>query len=210
MAAEPPMVALFTRVPVAGRVKTRLASVVGDAAALEVQRSLLDRTIRVVIGSKLDAELWIDGDLLGLPVHPFVVRHQRGGDLGERMLDVFTDVYARNRAAILIGSDCPVIDAAYLNSAAAALADGADVVIGPVEDGGYVLIGMARPQPELLIGMKWSAPSVSAETLRRAAIAELRTVVLNELWDIDDATGLRRWQTLQGAKPDPRPSRSSE
>ena len=210
MATEPAIVALFTRVPAAGRVKTRLARVVGDAIALEAQRALLDRTIRAVLDSKLDAELWIDGDPLGLPLHPFAVRRQRDGDLGERMLDVFTDIHARGRAAIVIGSDCPVIDAAYLHSAETALAEGADVVIGPVQDGGYVLIGMARPQPALLIGMTWSTPSVCDETLRRAATLSLRTVMLGELWDVDDAADLRRWAALDAAIPDPQPWRSSE
>ncbi len=210
MAAEPPIVALFTRVPEAGRVKTRLARTVGDAAALAVQHALLRRTIRAVVDSKLDAELWIDGHPIGLPLHPFAVRHQCEGDLGARMLDVFTDMYARGRPAIVIGSDCPVIDAAYLHSAAAALKDGADVVIGPVADGGYVLLGLARPQPGLLLGMTWSTPSVCAETLRRAVVAGLRTLVLRELWDVDDEPGLNRWQALEAAIPGLPPSRSSE
>jgi uncharacterized protein len=181
-------------VPALGRVKTRLARVVGDVAALELQRVLLERTLRAVIESALDAELWIDGDPLGLPPHPFPVRTQCDGDLGERMFEVCADIGARGHAAIVIGSDCPVLDATYLHSAAAALADGADVVIGPVEDGGYVLIGMSRPRPELLLRMTWSTPSVHSETLARAKAAGLRTVVLEQLWDVDDAAGLRRWR----------------
>jgi hypothetical protein len=70
-----------------------------------------------VIDSGLDAELWIDGDPDALPPHPFEVREQQGGDLGERMLAVCTDIAARKRAPILVGSDCPVLDASYLCTA---------------------------------------------------------------------------------------------
>ena len=45
--------------------------------------------------------------------------------------------------AILIGTDCPALDVAYLARAVAALDDHA-AVFGPAEDGGYVLVGLAR------------------------------------------------------------------
>jgi glycosyltransferase A (GT-A) superfamily protein (DUF2064 family) len=118
------------------------------------------------------------------------------------LLAVCADIAARNRAPIVIGSDCPVLDAEYLQSAAETLAGGADAVIGPVADGGYVLIGMARPYPELFLRMTWSTPTVHAQTLQRAAAAGLRTVVLRELWDVDDAAGLRRWRELESSKRD--------
>ena len=191
---------MFTRVPSLGRVKTRLARVVGEVAALELQRVLLERTIRTLIESNLDAELWIDGDRNGLPPHPFEVHYQPDGDLGERMLAVCIDIAARERSPIVIGSDCPVLDAAYLRSAAAALAR-ADLVTGPVADGGYVLIGMSQPRADLFLRMVWSTPTVHAETLARADAAGLRTIVLNELWDVDDAAGLRRWRELAGTSP---------
>ncbi len=188
--------------PSIGRVKTRLARVVGDAAALELQRVMLERTLGALIDSKLDAELWIDGDPDALPPHPFRVHAQPEGDLGERMLAVCADIAARDRAPIVIGSDCPVLDAEYLRSAVEALAGGADAVIGPVADGGYVLVGMARPHPELFLRMTWSTSTVHAQTLQRAEAAGLRTVVLRELWDVDDAAGLRRWREFESSKRD--------
>jgi len=87
--------------------------------------------------------------------------------------------------------------------------DGADVVIGPVEDGGYVLIGLARPQPRLFADMPWSTSTVRDATLRRAAELGLHVVVLKELWDVDDEPGYRRWQRL-AATADRRLSKSSE
>ena len=41
--------------------------------------------------------------------------------------------------ALLIGTDAPQLDAAYLRAAADAL-DGVDAVFGPAADGGYTLV----------------------------------------------------------------------
>jgi hypothetical protein len=197
-----PLIAVFTRAPVAGRGKTRLARIIGEAAALDLQRALLERTLQAVTASAIDAEIWLDGDSSALPAHRLAVRHQRDGDLGQRMLDVIGDITARGRPAILIGSDCPVLDPPYLHAAADALSSGADLVVGPVEDGGYVLIGMRRPHPDLLLGMTWSTSSVCQETLRRAREAGLAPVVLDRLWDVDDEASWRRWQRLSAATTD--------
>jgi uncharacterized protein len=209
VAAEEARVVVFTRAPVMGRVKTRLAGVVGDIAAFDCHRTLLERTLRVVETSGLSGEIRVDGDLAALPPHRFTVAGQCDGDLGERMHDAIADVCTSGRAAILIGTDCPVLEAGHLLQAAAALRRGADLVLGPVEDGGYVLIGMARPQPQLFTGIAWSTSAVYAQTLRRAAELRLDVVELQQLWDVDDERDFRRWQQLS-ATADRQPSRSSE
>jgi uncharacterized protein len=208
VAGDAAVVVVFTRAPVSGQVKTRLARAVGDVAALACHRALLQHTLRVVEASGLDAEICLDGDPAALAPQRLPVRGQRGGDLGERMHTAIAAVCARGRRALLIGTDCPVLDAGYLLAADAALRDGADVVVGPVEDGGYVLIGMARPQPQLFVDMPWSTPTVYEQTLRRAAELRLDVVVLEKLWDVDDEAGYRRWQLA--ATADRRPSKSSE
>jgi len=206
---ERAVVVVFTRAPVVGHVKTRLARVVGDGAALECHRALLERTLFAVEASGLAAEIHVAGDPAALPPHRLPVRSQRGGDLGERMQQAIAAICARGRPAILIGTDCPLLDAGYLSAADSALGDGADVVIGPVEDGGYVLIGLARPQPRLFAHMPWSTSTVRDETLRRAAELGLHVVLLKELWDVDDEPGYRRWQRL-AVTTDRRLSKSSE
>jgi rSAM/selenodomain-associated transferase 1 len=198
MAVDSPLVAIFTRGCERGRVKSRLAQTVGEDAALDAHRALVRHTFDAVASSALDAEVWLDGAADALPTHGFDVHMQPPGDLGARMLAAIADVAARGHAAIVVGSDSPVLDAAYLQRAAAALRD-ADVVIGPVEDGGYVLIGMHVAQPTLFTAMPWSTSSVFAETLRRSAAARLRCVMLETLWDVDDESGWRRWQALRAA-----------
>jgi uncharacterized protein len=205
-----PIVAVFARAPVLGQVKTRLARTLGDAAALDVHRMLLDRTLGIVADvGEVDAELWLDGARDLLPACALPVFAQSDGDLGARMLAVIEDIAARGRPAIVIGCDCPVLDADYVRAARDALAHGADVVIGPVEDGGYILIGMREPIPRLLLDMTWSTERVCAETLARADALGLRTSVLARLWDIDDAADLDRWKALQAsATPDRKSSQS--
>ncbi len=206
MAAESqrgPLIAIFARAPELGKVKTRLATSVGELAALETHRSLFARTIEVVAATGIAAEVWLDGDPNTLPLRQFPVRTQCDGDLGARMLHTITDVTRRGHRAIVIGSDCPVIDERYLHDASQSL-ETVDVVLGPVEDGGYVLIGMSRPHVGLFSDMAWSTPTVCAETRRRAKIAGLTTAVLRELWDVDDLAGWRRWQAIKSTPPSSR------
>jgi hypothetical protein len=170
---------------------------VGEDVALQVHRELLDRTLRTatdVVG--VDLELWLDGPRDRVVTHGVPVRAQSEGDLGQRMLAVVADVHRRGRPAIIVGSDCPVLDAGYIRAAVDALTHGCDVVLGPVEDGGYVLIGMCRPIPELLLDMTWSTPSVYADTLARAATLGLTVVSLRTLWDVDNAADLDRWRGI--------------
>lgn len=193
-ACSPAVVAIFARAPELGKVKTRLADSVGELIALDAHRALLNRTIDVVASSGFAAEIWLDGDPRALPAQTLPIRPQCAGDLGTRMLHTIADITARGRPAIIVGSDCPVIDEQYLRDAVRSL-EHADVVIGPVEDGGYVLIGMSRLHASLFVDMTWSTPTVFAESLRRAEAAGLTTVVLGQLWDVDDGAGWQRWQS---------------
>jgi rSAM/selenodomain-associated transferase 1 len=194
---ERSVVAAFARAPVLGRVKTRLAQTVGDDAALRIHRELLDRTLRILANLEgLDAELWVDGPTVQFAGLGLSIRAQGDGDLGERMLAVIADITRRGRSAIIVGSDCPVLDADYIRAADKALMEGCDAVLGPVEDGGYILIGMSRPIPELMTDMVWSTPTVYAETLARAAALGLNVVSLRTLWDIDNAADLDRWRRM--------------
>ena len=194
-----PVIAVFARAPRLGQVKTRLAAEIGAAAALDTHTRLLERTLAAVEGvTEADCEIWLDA-ACDVPT-TLPQRLQTSGDLGVRMLAVIEDVVQRGRAVIVLGSDCPVVDADYLRSAVAALACH-DVVLGPVEDGGYVLIGMRRPHPELLLGMRWSHARVTADTLERARTSGLTVGVLETLWDVDSAADWARWQGLPAPRP---------
>ena len=192
--AESTCVAVFTRAPELGRVKTRLAQDIGAAAALETHLQLLSHTLdQVAVQDGWDAELWVAGDPSSVPARGLPVRIQPQGDLGDRMLAAIETITARGQRALVIGSDCPVLSSTYLIDAAAAL-DDCDLVLGPSEDGGYALVGMHRAHPELFVDMTWSVPEVCSETQHRAARLGLSVVLLPELWDVDTIDDWRRWQ----------------
>ena len=188
-----PTISIFARLPVPGKAKTRLIPALGPEGAARVYARLLGHTINEVRESGLPFELRVTGgeasafrELYGDDI---VLAEQGGGDLGERM----ARVEAPN---LIIGSDCPGLNAAVLNAAADVLGE-REAVIGPATDGGYYLIGLTRPMPFLFADMAWSTPNVFAETLQRLVANGVPPAVLPELSDIDTGEDLAQWPTFQ-------------
>lgn len=197
-------VVVFARAPEAGRVKTRLAAAVGNADALAVYRRLGEQIVgavsgsadhRTVVaftprGSEAAMRGWL-GDVVEL-------EPQAEGDLGERMLAAVAARHAAGATRILVvGTDCPAVDATRIAAGFAAL-DEAEVVLGPALDGGYYLIGVRAPEPALFAGMPWSSPEILARTLDRARAAGLSVRLLPEARDIDTLADLEAWYAALG------------
>ena len=125
----------------------------------------------------------------------FGIRRQPCGDLGAKMLAAIEFCCRRGRPGLVVGSDLPPLDAAYVRQAAAAL-QRHEVVLGPAEDGGYGLVGLRAPAPELFAGLPWGTSGVAAETRVRIARLNLKLAELPPLWDVDDVQGWRRFQAL--------------
>src|SRR5690242_10390934 len=184
-------VAVFAKAPVAGRVKTRLAGVLGEEGAARLAESLASHALSTAVASGVGAvELWCSPDA----THPFfarcaarmpvTLREQRGADLGERMDNAIREALAAGSPVIVIGADCPALDAAALRRAAAALSHH-DAVFVPAEDGGYVLVAMARPVAGLFEGMGWGGAAVIRRTSESPVPAHGRWQELKPLWDVD-------------------------
>ena len=188
-----PKLSIFARLPVPGRVKTRLIPALGEEGAARLYARLLAQTVEVARDTGLDFELRVTGgeiaafhQLFGKDI---AVVDQGGGDLGAKM--------ARVRApALLIGSDCPGVTASLLRAAAAAL-DDRRVILGPANDGGYYLIGFTEPVPFLFEDMEWSTSQVFPETLRRLVERGMGPAVLPELADIDTPEDLAQWPEFE-------------
>ena len=188
-----PKLSIFARLPVPGKVKTRLIPAVGEEGAARIYARLLAHTVEVARASGLDFELRVTGgevaafhDLFGAETQ---VVDQGGGDLGEKMARV-------DAPALLIGSDCPGLSVPLLQAAAGALAD-RRVVLGPANDGGYYLIGFTEPVPFLFEDMEWSTPRVLPETLTRLAARGHGPAILPELADIDTPEDLAQWPEFE-------------
>lgn len=177
-------VALFARAPSPGRVKNRLAAVIGEDDALACYASLLAGAIAVV--SSFEAEVWLEGEDPDMQwAGDLPVRTQPSGDLGAKMLAAF-----ESGAAVVVGSDIPELQPRHISHALELLSDH-DLVLGPTEDGGYYLIAMREPHRHLFVDMPWSTDGVLAETVARAE--SLRIGYCEKLWDVDVEADYRRW-----------------
>ena len=174
----------FARAPVLGAVKSRLAISIGEEAAFDCYRKLLENTVEAAM--PFESEIWIEGDIADLSwARGLPIRRQGAGDLGVRMLAAFND-----GVKVLIGTDIPAMSASYIEQAFASLEEN-DVVVGPTEDGGYCLMAMREPHEQLFAGITWGTSSVLASTLARAE--NLNVGLCDVLWDVDIEADYRRW-----------------
>jgi rSAM/selenodomain-associated transferase 1 len=207
MVAEraPCLLIQFAREPVVGAVKTRMTPFLTPEQALDLHCELVLWTAGTLVGAGLGpVEVAVAGgamhalfdDCLGLGVGNLGI--QRGEDLGERMYNALVAGLERFERVVLVGSDCPGIDTAYLELALGGL-DQADLVLGPATDGGYVLIGAKKVSRELFEGIPWGSSSVLAETVRRLGRMNWAWSTLPPLADIDRPEDLVVWSALRGA-----------
>jgi uncharacterized protein len=195
------VVIVFARAPTPGQVKTRLVPRLGDWGAARLQARLTRLALRTALAARCGpVELHgtpraRNGFFMSIQAQlPIRLRQQRGTDLGERMRRALQDALRRHRGAILIGSDCPALDARDLRRAARLLCGGYDAVLAPAEDGGYVLIALKRVPPGLFDGVGWGGPRVYADTAKK--LSGRRWRALRTLWDVDRPADLERLKAL--------------
>lgn len=191
----------MARVPVAGRVKTRLARDVGTSEAIRFYRSAASALIARLAGLPF-FETWItvtpdaDASSRQFPLH---VRRmgQGGGDLGRRMQSPMRQLPPG--PVCVIGTDIPGIEVAHLRRAFRELGR-RSIVFGPAEDGGFWLVGQRR-RPRLLepyAGVRWSQP----DTLQRilASLNPRDVAFTDRRADVDTRDDLVRDQALIGRR----------
>ena len=100
--------------------------------------------------------------------------------------------------AILIGADCPMLDAVQIEQASESL-QACDVVLGPAADGGYYLIGLhgAWQSNESLFqtlfrDVPWSTDQVLSLTRSRLETAGLSFAEMETREDVDTIDELRK------------------
>lgn len=205
MAAEQDGVLLiqFARAPLPGRVKTRMMPQLSAVEACDLHRELVLWTCRQLVDCGLgDVELSVAGATSGslfeacMELGAARLTAQSGCDLGQRMYRALSEGLVSYDRVILVGSDCPGIDAAYLGQALCAL-DHAPVVLGPATDGGYVLIGARKIHAQVFEGIPWGTAQVFARSMEALGAVGLDCEVLPELADIDRPQDLPVWESLR-------------
>jgi uncharacterized protein len=186
-------VIIFVKNPVLGKVKTRLATTMGNEKALDIYKKLLAHTLLSVKEIMADVFVYFSDDI-DENIFPFentfFRKVQQGNDLGERMKNAFDEVFDLwYDNVIIIGTDCPGIDLDLLDDAFLQLVN-VDVVVGPAEDGGYYLLGMKKRNPQLFDGINWSTASVLYFTLDNCQKNNLTYTFLPMLSDVDEEKDL--------------------
>ena len=176
------LLVIFSRTPVYGKVKKRLAIKLGNAKALEIHQRLFDHTLAVVKSAGVLFRIYLSAKPNA--AQPFSFEIQSGTDLGERMNNALQKELDQCAKVCLIGSDCLSLTNKEISEAFKQL-DVADVVIGPALDGGYYLIGMKKPLPQLFVDISWGSPSVLADTLKKCQDSALLVHQLSSLNDVD-------------------------
>ena len=191
----------FTRVPVAGKTKTRLMPrLSGDDCAGLHGAFLKDLAC---VYRLVEAELFVayapDGpwqELMSIFPQAKEYFPQSGDSLGERMDAALKHVFSLGfDACVLTGADLPLLTADHVNQAFAAL-ERSDVVLGPTSDGGYYLVGAKEPSPFLFAGQSYGSGSVFDNTAAAAAAAGKSFSAIKACDDVDTPEDLEKLKQL--------------
>ena len=184
---------IFTRNPELGTCKTRLAKTIGDEAALDIYKFLINHTAnttKTVVADKhvfysekiKKNDLWDD--------NIFIKKLQNGDNLGMRMENAFIDLFQSGyQKIIIVGSDLLDLTTNHINQAFEEL-NHTDVVFGPALDGGYYLLGLQQLHEAIFQNKTWGTPSVLQATL--ADLKQQSVQLLETLNDIDTLENLQR------------------
>jgi len=195
---------VFAKQPIAGKVKTRLTTVLSPEEAAELYRCMLIDTLsKVKQLETVDIYLFFEGDgdaasYFATIADGMEVLPQRGNDLGERMMDAFQRIFERGYGSVaIIGTDSPDLPVSFIEEAFLSLEDARlDAVFGPSEDGGYYLLALKRLHAELFQGIGWSSQAVLRESVATAEKVGMRTMMLSFWHDVDTVADLHRAELL--------------
>lgn len=195
--------AVMTKAPRAGKVKTRLVPPLtpDEAAALNIcflrditaaieQATQETKALGVAVYTPRGAEDSYRGTL----PDDFFLMAQRGDAFGERLFFAIEDLLRLGFESVcLINSDSPTVPPTVFVEAAEVLANPGDrVVLGPSDDGGYYLIGLKKLHRRIFEEIDWSTEKVSQQTIDRATELQLDVHLLPAWFDVDDRGTLER------------------
>jgi glycosyltransferase A (GT-A) superfamily protein (DUF2064 family) len=199
------IVCVLAKEPRPGFVKTRLCPPFTPDQAAELAEACLHDTMDAVSATPDSVPLvvldgrpgsWLRSGTGCVP--------QVDGAFGDRLQAAVDEGFRRlpGGPVVVIGMDTPQVTPTLLVRARRALdpGDGSTgdesgstrAVLGPATDGGYWLIGFSRPVAGAFAGVLMSASTTGAAQLARLEELGCRTVLIDELTDVDDAVSARR------------------
>ena len=194
--------AVMTKAPRAGQVKTRLVPPLSPEEAAQLNVCFLRDTAAAIAkacgttarGVGVYTPIGAESAYVDILPSNFELLPQRGDGFGERLAFATADLFQCGFGSVcLIDSDSPTVSTDVYADAIEMLSKPGDrVVLGPSDDGGYYLIGLKQKRPELFERIDWSTERVLDQTKTRARELNLDVSVLRTGYDIDDAATLRR------------------
>ncbi len=195
--------AVMTKAPRAGQVKTRLSPPLTPEEAAALNTCFLRDTAAAIAmtaaeglahgvgvytpaGEESAYELILPTDFYLVP--------QRGDRFGERLINAADDLLRVGfKSLCLIDSDSPTVpQSAYAHAAQMLSQPGDRIVLGPSDDGGYYLIGLKQLHRRVFEDIEWSTEHVAEQTIERAKEAGVEIALLPTWYDVDDRATLRR------------------
>ena len=178
---------VFSRNPILGKVKTRIAKSCGDKKALEIYQQLIQINEQTISNlTEIKTFIFHNKNIDNQFYKKIINKEkQEGVTLGEKMLNAFNCIKKKGyKNIIIIGNDCPYITVSLLQNAFEKLNKN-DYVIGPTYDGGYYLLGMKKINKHLFIKKEWSTESVFEDTINDIKKDDGKFFILEKLEDID-------------------------
>ena len=188
---------IMAKAPRPGAVKTRLASSLSPAAAVDFYCCLLDDTLALArsLGDVEVAIMCPDSDvneLAQLAGSEASVVAQKGEGLAAGLTSVFAHFAQDHQCrTIAFNSDSPHLPRSVLECAFETLA-AHDVVVGPTHDGGYYLVGAKAFHATLFAHDGMGTSSALERLLSRARALELAVGFATPFYDIDIVDDLTR------------------
>lgn len=187
---------VFTREPIPGVTKKRLASHIGaehaaalaDAFTHDALAKARELGAPIVIAGSAPTPI-ADSDYFRRLARRFDARliDQGKGSLGARMARAIAPFY--RAGALLFGTDTPSLPVALLRRSGKLLSR-SRVVLGPSLDGGYYLMGIRGVMPDVFRGIRWGSSNVLRQTLDRLERSRLAYALGPTWYDVD------RWSDL--------------
>lgn len=190
-------VIVFVKNPEPGKVKTKLAKDIGDSAAADAYKQLLQHTHDELL--KVDADKFVfyleDVNRLDLWENTlFFKQVQNGKDFGERMQNAFAFLFQlQYEKVLMIHSDSPQLSSHHLQHAFDSLKTH-DICIGPNTNGAYYLLGMRSFFAPFFLNKDWYSNLVYSHTMEDATAAGLTVATAEQLRVVDTVTD---WDDLK-------------
>lgn len=180
---------VFSKNPIIGKVKSRLAVSVGEDKALKVYELLIKKTVNILSDFKYDVAVFHSDFIPKNKIWNFVKyqKIQDGNNLGTRMKNAFRWGFNKRYNRIsLIGTDLWELEKKLIIKSFRELKNN-DIVFGPTFDGGYYLIGLKKMINSIFEINSWGTSDVLKNSLKKVIGKDIYFLIkLNDIDNIQD------------------------